>query len=180
MRLVMYSFVALLAVNPTAFAAEEKEAKVEKSEDEEGSKPMYGMAGCGLGSLIISSDTVGGQLGAWLFNGIYANQTYAISSGTSNCVENRTDVAEMEQNVFVTANLTTLTRDAAQGDGDVIEGLAEVLGCYDIEGQKRLKEVSRAQHAQLFASNDPEVVLDTYLDVIQSDPILAQKCVKAS
>ncbi len=179
MRVIMYSFIALLAINSTAYAGKKKKAKAESSAEQD-SNPPYGMAGCGLGALIINSDTVGGQLGAWLFNGIYGNQTYAISSGTSNCVESRTEVAEMEQNVFVTANLNTLTRDAAQGEGDVIEGLAEVLGCYDADGQNRLKEVSRTEHARLFATNDPEVVLDEYLNIIQADPILAQKCVKAS
>lgn len=180
MRLIMYSFIALLAVNSTAFAGKKKKAKAKaESSGEEEPKAAYGMAGCGLGSLIIKNDTTLPQLGALTSNGTSGNQTYAITSGTSNCVESRTEVAEMEQNVFVTANLATLTRDAAQGDGDVIEGLAEVLGCYDTDGQDRFKEVSRTQHARLFATNDPEVVLEEYLDVIQSDPILSQKCVKA-
>ncbi len=47
----------------------------------------YGMAGCGLGSILFGeTENRGGQILAATTNGIYGNGTFAMSSGTSNCV----------------------------------------------------------------------------------------------
>ena len=46
----------------------------------------YGMAGCGLGSMLFGDG--GLQTSAATTNGIVANQSFGITSGTSNCVDN--------------------------------------------------------------------------------------------
>ncbi len=75
-RLIMICVSAMMVANVAVAAGKAKKKKKVKVEAEESSdeeapaRPPYGMAGCGLGSLIISQDSVGGQLGAWLFNGM--------------------------------------------------------------------------------------------------------------
>jgi len=168
--------MSLVVLEAPAWANRGK--KVVRSSSQSAGAP-YGMAGCGLGSLIIQTDDVLPQIFAATFNAT-GYQTSGITSGTSNCVESRTKVAEIEQNVYVTANLASLSRDAARGEGEVMDGLAEVLGCYEKEGQMRLKEASRAHYADLFATTDPQAVLNRYLALIEADPLLVKGCVKAS
>ena len=60
----------------------------------------YGMAGCGLGSILFGAKPGKIQILSGTTNGIYGNQTFGISSGTSNC-----DIPEMGQQAaaFITA-----------------------------------------------------------------------------
>ncbi|MDQ3231334.1 MAG: DUF3015 domain-containing protein [Pseudobdellovibrionaceae bacterium] len=140
----------------------------------------YGMAGCGLGALVVDRDELLPQVGAWFLNGIYSNQTYGMTSGTSNCVENRSDMAAMEQEVYFTANLNSISREAAQGSGEHIEALAEVFGCRQEADKARLGQLSQNHYAELFAQPEPELVLQRYLTVVNADPQLAKSCTKAS
>ncbi|MCX6128974.1 MAG: DUF3015 family protein [Proteobacteria bacterium] len=138
----------------------------------------YGMAGCGLGSLLIHTDEKGPQIGAWFLN-MSGYQTFALSFGTSNCVEGRSDVAAMEQSVYVVANLTSLSKEAAQGSGDHLNGLAEVLGCLADAEKLRFGTISQEKYDTIFAQQDPGIVLDNYLAVVKADPILSKDCSRA-
>ncbi len=140
----------------------------------------YGMAGCGLGALLIDKNEMLPQVGAWFLNSIYGNQTFGITSGTSNCVESRTETAAMEQEVFVAANLSSLSKEAAQGKGQLIDGLAEVFGCYGEAERVRLGEISQQYHGQIFAALEPASVVQNYLSNIQQDTLLGKACHKAS
>ncbi len=140
----------------------------------------YGMAGCGLGALVIDRDELLPQLGATFLNGIYSNQTYGITSGTSNCVESRSEVAAMEQEVYFTANLSSISKEAAQGSGEHIEALAEVFGCRGETDTQRLGQLSQKNYSEIFAKPEPEMVLQRYLTVVNTDPQLAKSCTKAS
>ncbi|RZA26897.1 MAG: DUF3015 domain-containing protein [Proteobacteria bacterium] len=140
----------------------------------------YGMAGCGLGAIVVDRDEFLPQIGAWLLNGIYSNQTYAISSGTSNCVEGRSEVAAMEQEVYFAANLNSITKEAAQGSGEHLDGVARVLGCDQDADKSRLNELGQAHYAQIFSERAPDAVLQSYLSVVNADPQLAKSCGKAS
>ena len=57
---------------------------------------VYNMAGCGLGSIVISSDGFV-QIFAATTNGSTANQTFGITSGTSNCTKSGVILASKEQ-----------------------------------------------------------------------------------
>ena len=60
----------------------------------------YGMAGCGLGSLIIKNHSKGPQIGAWILN-VIGYQISAITTGSSNCGITKDDLAMKEQEVFL-------------------------------------------------------------------------------
>lgn len=168
---------ALFLCSTTALAGGKKSKNKDKQSSDSFSKAPYGMAGCGLGSILISSNTTGPQILAVTLNAT-GYQTSGMTTGTSNCVESRTETAAMEQSVYVTANLSSLSRDAASGNGDVLSGLAEVLGCYSDEDRARLGDIGREKYNVIFASNNPENVLEQYLQAINQDPILAQNCTK--
>lgn len=176
------------AAAPAAEAPSETSAPIAKNSTPSASSnssaswggAKYGMGGCGLGGLVIPSNEMLPQLGATFLNGIASNQTYGISSGTSNCVEARTEMAAMEQEVYFTANLSSLSKEAAQGSGEHIEALAEVFGCQQEADKVRLGQLSQNHYSELFAKPEPELVLERYLTVVNADPQLAKSCTKAS
>ena len=88
----------------------------------------YGTAGCGLGSIIISSPGIV-QIFAATTNGTSANQTFAITSGTSNCQD--PEAGEETAKVFVQANRVALARDISRGQGETINDIAAIEGCAD-------------------------------------------------
>ena len=90
----------------------------------------YGPAGCGLGSLIFDANSgTFLQILAATTNGSSGNQTFAITSGTSNC--DGTDGGKEDAKVFIQTNRVAFSKDAARGAGETVDGLAELAGCGD-------------------------------------------------
>ena len=92
----------------------------------------YGMAGCGLGSLLFGNDnTMLMQLLAATTNGTFASQTFGITSGTSNCTAGGVVKAEREQAAFAEVNFQDLKRNMASGGGEFLMSFSTLLGCED-------------------------------------------------
>jgi hypothetical protein len=134
-------------------------------------KMRYGMAGCGLGAMFIDKNTILPQIGAWFVNSISASQTFGITTGTSNCVDKEKASAKLEQEVFVKVNLAKLSREAAEGSGEHLDALAEVLGC---EGNSFAK-LSQDRYSKIFGNEDAKTVLENYAKEIQSSE-LSESC----
>jgi hypothetical protein len=142
----------------------------------------YGMAGCGVGSLLVEgperqNDKVF-QMVAWLVNQ-YLGQTYSITSGTSNCTDTPKSVARMEQEVFISANINSMTKEAAQGDGQHLAAFAEVLGCGDAESVAQFAQLSQQRYEVIFANSQPSDVLNRYLAEVKGSGNLADRCTRA-
>lgn len=82
-----------------------------------------GPAGCGLGNLAFGKDN---QILAATTNGTSGNQTFGITSGTSNCVDSK-GMAKLD--AYVEANQVALANDVARGNGETVAGLSKILGC---------------------------------------------------
>ena len=92
---------------------------------------QYGMAGCGLGSLLFGKDnTVLMQVLAATTNGT-GMQTLGITSGTSNCTQGGVVKAEREQAAFAEVNFQDLKRNMASGGGEYLTSFSTLLGCED-------------------------------------------------
>jgi hypothetical protein len=90
----------------------------------------YGMAGCGLGSLLFGNDnTTLMQILAATTNNILFPQTFAITSGTSNCTAGGVVKAEREQAAFAEVNFQDLKRNMASGGGEYLTSFSTLLGC---------------------------------------------------
>jgi hypothetical protein len=87
----------------------------------------YGMAGCGLGSVVMGSQ--GSQVLAATTNLTYFNQFLGITTGTSNCAEDGVALRKSEVNSFAEANFESLKSEMAQGKGENLEVLASLMGC---------------------------------------------------
>jgi hypothetical protein len=87
----------------------------------------YGPAGCGLGSLIFDADSGFTQIFAATTNGTLGNQTFGITSGTSNCADSSGGSASAK--AFVETNRVALAKDIARGQGETIDSLTVLAGC---------------------------------------------------
>jgi len=114
------------------------------------------MAGCGLGSTAVQDPSKWSQVGASLLN-LIGMQTFAISFGTSNCVEDGVAAAGREREVFVEANLEDLRRDVAAGEGEYLASMANLYGCQDNSSFN--SAISQEKEAFLGASFDEATVL---------------------
>lgn len=88
-----------------------------------------GDAGCGLGSVLITTNSKLMQLFAVTTNGTFASQTFGITSGTSNCSASGLVVNEKQIQYFVEVNEQDLKREMAQGHGEKLQTLAALYGC---------------------------------------------------
>jgi hypothetical protein len=114
--------VALIMIAGGDFA----HAQHRKSLTEEFSGQGYGMAGCGLGSIVFGQQKGMVQIFATTTNGTLGNQTFGISSGTLNCGESG-KTAKTEQ--FIQVNKVAIENDMARGQGETLTSLAQVMEC---------------------------------------------------
>jgi hypothetical protein len=131
---------------------------------------VYGTAGCGLGSLAFHAQPGPIQIVAATLNGI-GGQTFAITTGTSNC-----DIPHAGQQaaVFIEVNREILAKDAARGQGETIDGLASILGCEDTA---TFGQALQSNFDSVFAKeNDSYGATRAIINTIKSNAQLQSTC----
>ena len=87
--------------------------------------------GCGLGSMIIKDDSTAVLLALQATtNGTSGNQTFGITSGTLGCQKTQFVMNERAEE-FVASNMDQLAKEIAQGHGETVDTLAELLEVSD-------------------------------------------------
>jgi Protein of unknown function (DUF3015) len=157
-RWVLLAFVASAGV---AYAQAENPAARGKS--------TYGLAGCGLGSLVFGDQKGMIQVLAATTNGTFGSQTFGISSGTSNCVE---AAGTQGARTFIEGNREALAKDAARGSGETITTLSAIAGCKDA---KAVGVALQKRFARLFPGEKTPVeqVSQNVIKELRSDSSLA-------
>lgn len=89
----------------------------------------YGDAGCGLGSQVFGAEKGFSQVFAATTNGTSGNQTFGITSGTSNCVDAGAVASSKAVPAFIETNVAALAGDASKGQGENLATLAHLMGC---------------------------------------------------
>ena len=134
------------------------------------SKERFGMAGCGLGSLLFG-DTPdrASQVLAGTTNGTSGTQTFGITTGTSNC---NPKSGPAGAKLFIETNREALARDASRGSGETIAGLAAISGC---RNPSAVGMALQRNFAAIFPSAGvpDEQVSSTVIGILVSDPSLA-------
>lgn len=95
----------------------------------------YGVAGCGLGSIVFGEKGGMIQVVAATLNST-GGQTFGITTGTSNCGESGKSA---RANQFIEVNKVSLENDLARGAGESIVALSEVMGCRNADFTVQLK-----------------------------------------
>jgi hypothetical protein len=93
---------------------------------------MANDAGCGLGGMLIKSNTKLMQVFAVTLNGT-GMQTIGITFGTSGCTASGIVKNDKQIQYFVEVNQEELTREMAQGHGEKLSTLAALNGCSSSE-----------------------------------------------
>lgn len=94
-------------------------------------KVKYGMAGCGVGSLIFEDDNAKWkQIAASVIDDYFLGgfRMWAITTGTSNC---KTEGSGDKAALFITMNKAALAKDVARGEGESVATLSTLMGCRD-------------------------------------------------
>lgn len=140
----------------------------------------YGMAGCGLGSLVLKENNKMMQVLAATTNGTSASQTFGITFGTSNCSASAQTAAATKaaQEMFVANNLNALSKEAAQGEGQTLNAFAFLLGCNG-DSVNQFAKLSRDSYDAVYNNGNPTVVLDRMVEEVKADAQLAASCNKA-
>ena len=143
-----------------------------------GAKPGdYGVAGCGLGSVIFGSAGEPQLLVATTNNTIVWDRLFGITSGTSNC-DTTTGAAlyqEAEKEQFIALNYADLKQEIASGQGAKLSGLAKLMGCGH---SVAFAAVLQKNHAYFFEvdKNEPAEFVKRLEAKIKSDSTLATSC----
>lgn len=178
-------FVVVLALSiSAAFAqpATKKQATPNKkgligSAVDKADQGYYGMAGCGLGSVLFGeSESRGGQILASTTNNTYSNNTFGMSSGTSNCVPDKAEnTAAVKKNMelFVTTNREALANDIVKSNGETITTMASIMGCSDT---KYLSAKLQSRYETIFDSKENARVADNMYNTVSSDRYLLENC----
>ncbi len=136
----------------------------------------YKSAGCGLGSLVIQDDGIA-QIFAATTNGTSGNQTFAITSGTSNCGgRGGFAKADAQKEMYVSANYDAITQEMAQGRGEHLNALANLMGCND-EGTKIFNNTLKKNYRTISSqATTPEALINTVEKTVATEPTLKTAC----
>lgn len=137
----------------------------------------YGAAGCGFGGAVIKDNKILPQIGAWFLNGLLGNQTFAMTSGTSDCGGMGKMSENKQQEQFVESNYPSLAKEMAAGEGENLTALAGLMGCSaDQTGQFAV--FTKQNYSAIFPDDQttPDQMLSSLKKEISSDPELAAAC----
>src|SRR4029078_11600959 len=87
--------------------------------------------GGGVHGSLGSKENTGMHILAATTNGTFGNQTFGITSGTSNCTNGGVVKAQREQAAFASGNFQDLKRNMAAGGGEFLTSFSSLLGCED-------------------------------------------------
>lgn len=134
----------------------------------------YGMAGCGLGSMLIKDhQSKMSQFLASILN-VTGMQSSAITLGTSNCVSGKTSGGESAA-LYIRDNYATLAKEAAQGGGASLAGLSHLMGC---QNTAAFAEASQTHYEQIYAPDQADQVINGYQTIIATDARLVASCTR--
>lgn len=133
----------------------------------------WGSAGCGLGAVVWKDEPGKIQILASTVNNLISPQTFAITSGTSNCVED----SRVASTMFIKVNEQALKKDISRGTGESLSGLSKILKCSD---SNLLGSELQKNYSEIFpAEASAEKIQSSISQTIHANPTLTQSCVAA-
>ncbi len=158
--------IALMTLSSLTVIAQAKKAAPAKS----GFTRAYGMAGCGLGSVLMGKR--GAQIFASTTNYSFGNQLFGITSGTLNCVDSATAEVASRIDQFILVNRSQVQGDIARGQGETISALSTYMGC-----SSNIGPALKANYSNIFNGEaKANEITDSIISVILTQPAIAQQC----
>lgn len=116
--------------------------------------------GCGLGDMVIKSPNSAIMYAFnWTTNNTFGLQTFGISSGTLGCSSTKFVYNDKVQE-FVAANMDSLAKEIAQGKGESLDALAELL---KVDDKATFKHKLQENYTKIYANKDVKMsdILDS-------------------
>ncbi len=142
MKKIIVSLAAVVALSSSAMAT------------------VNNQTGCGLGAMIIKDNSTAVMLALQATtNGVSANQTFGITSGTLGCQKAQFVMNERAQE-FVASNMDQPAKEMAQGHGESIDTLVELL---EVSDKVAFADSLQKNYNTIYAHQNVEMaeVLDT-------------------
>ncbi len=133
-------------------------------------------AGCGLGQQIFAGQSgLGPHVLAATTNGISSNQLFGLSFDSLGCNGESMITASYQQNIYVAGNMDNIARDAARGDGDHLQALADLLSI-DNGDKAAFFALAQAHYDELFVdgSADAKEFMSRLGTAMATEPRLAK------
>ncbi len=139
-------------------------------------------SGCGLGSVLFEGQSgVLMNILAQTTNGFYSTNNFAITTGTSECDASDSVMNEMMQEQFVSVNYDNLSGEMAQGHGQYVTAMADLMGC-PAATRETFARMSQEKYPELFSA--PEMDAKRWIVGLKAamaqDPALANSCTRIS
>lgn len=139
-----------------------------------GNANATGSAGCGLGSVVFKGNEWWKQIFAATTNDLTLTQFLGITSGTSNCASGLFGEVQKQQDYLV-ANLVSIQKQAAQGNGAELNGLASVLGC-EASSFSGFGIYTQEKYSDIFKSQDVKQILVNLKSEMLKNNELSNSC----
>ncbi len=125
--------------------------------------------GCGLGSIAWEGQNgLMSQTLAATTNGTFGNQTFGITSGTSNCEQYKSFTSNEKVNTFVADNMDNLAWDIARGQGEYVNTLAVLMEIPDAQ-KASFRSHLQAHFFDIYTSDKV-----THSEVVKNIMVVAQ------
>lgn len=138
--------------------------------------------GCGLGQQVFAGQSgLAAHVLAATTNGSSSNQLFGLSFDSLGCNGETVVTAEFQRNVFVATNYDNIARDAAQGGGDHLQSLAEIMQIQEADTQ-RFYDLAQVNYDELFGgtTTDHQSWLETLDNTLSADPTLSKYSLRTS
>ena len=134
-------------------------------------------SGCGLGAEVLSGKSgKGSHIAAAILNGLVIPNTTFMTTGGGlmGCDPTQTVKNEEATEIFVASNMDQLSTDVAQGGGDHLNVLADLMGIAD-EDRATFQQVAQQNYDQLFATDgDAKGIIESIEVAMLSDSSLSK------
>ena len=131
-------------------------------------------AGCGLGSTLLDGKSDRGVNIAAAFINVSASQTSSMTSGLLGCDVTQVVGNDQATEIFVASNMDQLSSEVAQGGGEYLTVLAELMGIAD-EDRVTFHRVAQENYDSLFLTNgDAKLVIKSMEVAMLNDTSLSK------
>lgn len=138
--------------------------------------------GCGLGQQVFAGQTgLAAHVLAATTNGSSSNQLFGLSFDSLGCNGETVITAEFQRNVFVANNYDSIARDAAQGGGEHLQSLAQLMNMGEGDAT-HFYQVAQVNYDQLFGdmTSGHTQWLEKLDTTLSADPALAKYSLQTS
>lgn len=136
-----------------------------------------GSSGCGAGWYILKKNSLVSSTLRTTTNGIFFNNTFGMTFGTSNCQQHSIVMKEKEAQYYAESNQEYLQIEMAEGQGEYLQAFARTLGCEDqaIPGFSRMVQKKYSQIIDQ-SEGSAQKMLENVKSELRQDPQLAVQC----